>query len=93
MSAPSWMVGCLGRPAGIGPFAGLRPSLTGWHRYGRVSLQKKDQGRTVCEVCGQPPRNKDANAAWEFLLEAEAEQSRIRDQARWLRLARKGFVE
>ena len=94
MPIPEWMRGCPGRSGGVDVWSIARiPSLTGLHQYDRVSHKKDDAGKTSCKVCSQrPPANVEAKA-WAALMEAEAEEKRQREQAKLMRLAKKGFME
>jgi hypothetical protein len=93
MPLPKWMYGCAGRVGGIGIYAAARPSLTGLHRFDRMSRKKEDDGKTQCQVCDQRPPSSHEAEAWEFLMQAEAEQARVREQSKLMRLARKSYAE
>lgn len=94
MPIHEWMRGCPGRTGGLDVWSIARiPSLTGLHQYDRVSGKKDDEGKTTCKVCGQRPPSKFESAAWDALMEAEAEEKRQREQSKLMRLARKGFME
>ena len=89
----AWMQGCPGRRTGSGWSATFQPSLTGLHHYDRISRKKEDEGSMECAVCGGRPTQKDRSAVWAFLLDAEAEQKRIREQAKLLRSMRSGYAK
>lgn len=91
MPIPSWMHGCKGRSSGIGGYAAVMPSLTGIHRFDRISKKKPDEGKTQCAVCGERPPRDHEQDAWAYLLASEAEVERIRTQERIMRSVAKGF--
>lgn len=78
---PQWMFGCPGRVGGLGWDQALEPSLTGLHKYDRVSRKKADEGVTKCTVCGGAPASGHRADAWRRVLAAEElakEESRKR---------------
>lgn len=91
MPIPDWMYGCKGKSGGIGAYAANRPSLTGIHRFDRLSGKKVDKGKTQCAVCGSRPPHPHEQDAWEYLMAAEEETERIRTQERIMKSVAKGY--
>lgn len=91
MPFPEWMKGCPGRTGGISGYSAHMPSLTGLHRFDRISRKKTDEGKTQCVVCGSRPAHGSEMEAWQYLMAAEAETERIRTQEKIMRSVARGY--